>query len=135
MIHDALLSRHKDGVTPLIAHCLPVTTLHHRLCLTLRHYMGSAWTIPQSHVRDWASATFCGARHFITLNATSSSDAEMVAIEKKLAALIDQDFDMAGHLVADIGVESHIRESEVRNMVDGLTHHQIVIHILTVEMD
>ncbi len=104
--------------------------MHHRLGLALRHYLGSAWTLRQSRMRDWASATFCGARHFIALSHDISSDEDRADLEKKLAALVDQDFDMAGHLVADIGVDSHACDT-----IDGVSHHHIVIHILTVEVE
>lgn len=67
----------------------------------------------------WSSATFNGARHAITLQASTSG-----ALDDWLGALPEADFDLRGHLLADIAVAS------IRRISDRVT---IGIEALTVE--
>jgi hypothetical protein len=54
--------------------------------------------------RPWASATFAGARHAISL---SFAGAESVAAGERLLDLLpDHEFDIPGHLVADATVRA-----------------------------
>ena len=117
-------------VSPCIPRSLPVSTLHHRLGLHLRHYLGDAWVLDHSRMRDWASATFVGARHHFTF-CLQSHDQDLPTIySEKLVKLVDQDFDMPGHLVADIGTADHDRVT-----VDAIFAHRITLYVLSVEMD
>lgn len=50
--------------------------------------------------RPWASATFSGARHVVTVNL----DGDDAAIDRWLAALPEAQFAMRHHIVADIAV-------------------------------
>ncbi|MES2058385.1 MAG: hypothetical protein V4564_20780 [Pseudomonadota bacterium] len=54
----------------------------------------------------WASATFSGARHLVSLTASASS-----ALDEWLAALPEADIDVRGHLLASMAVNS-LRRSE-----------------------
>jgi hypothetical protein len=54
--------------------------------------------IPESRERPWASVTFTGARHWFALS-VGPARAEGIA-----AMLPDHEFDLPGHLVADIAV-------------------------------
>ncbi len=67
----------------------------------------------------WASVTFTGARHLLTLEGEASP-----ALEAWLVALPEAELVLRGHLVADLGVES------MRRVGDAVT---VVIEVLTVE--
>lgn len=73
---------------------------------------GSDWT-------RWASATFAGARHLLTLTAPPSP-----ALDAWIAELADADLRLRGHLVADLVIE-HVRQT-----ADAVT---ISLEVLTVE--
>ncbi len=68
----------------------------------------------------WASATFVGARHRLTLSAASGP-----ALDAWLAALPEHEFDLSGHLVADLVIDA------IRRMGDRA---EIEIEVLTVEV-
>ncbi len=55
--------------------------------------------IVQSDWQAWASATFTGARHQMTLAAIPSAK-----LERWLATLSEADIDLRGHLLADIAI-------------------------------
>jgi hypothetical protein len=74
--------------------------------------------IPESRERPWASVTFTGARHWVSLS-VGPARADAVA-----AMLPDHEFDLPGHLVADIAVTG--------TRVDG-DRTVIEIEALTVE--
>lgn len=80
---------------------------------------GCAVEIAASDWTRWASATFVGARHLITLKCTASAE-----LEAWLAALPDADFALRGHLVADLVIE------RVHRQGDAVT---VSLEILTVE--
>ena len=83
---------------------------------------GNGTTIGPSRSEAWASATFRGARHAITL-CLAGDDAP--ARGARLAEEMDGiEFDLPGHLVADIGVRSRSEEA------NGVT---LEIEALTVE--
>lgn len=52
--------------------------------------------------KRWASATFSGARHHYTV--CLSGEAANDVADKATAALIREDFAIAGHIVADLAV-------------------------------
>jgi len=56
----------------------------------------------------WASATFVGARHVLTLSAASGA-----AFEKWLEELPESDFALRGHIVADLVIEGVRRDLRV----------------------
>lgn len=58
-----------------------------------------ALTVAQAGATRWASATFVGARHRLTLAAARSLDADTW-----LGELEDADLPLRGHLVADLKV-------------------------------
>lgn len=71
--------------------------------------------------RRWASATFSGARHQVSLAGTASA-----ALDDWLAGLGDWDVPMPGHLVADVTVAA-VRRTPERIEID--------LEVLTVEAD
>lgn len=68
---------------------------------------------------DWQSLTFVGERHELELRIPPPGSARIV--ERLCAGLIETEFDIPGHILADIAVRKHARRSE-----DGAT-------LLTVE--
>jgi len=69
--------------------------------------------------RPWASVTFSGARHRLTLDAGAAP-----GLDAWLSALPEREIPLRGHLVADVAVAS----TEQRE--DGA---RVVIEVLTVE--
>lgn len=67
----------------------------------------------------WASVTFAGARHTLTLAAQACP-----ALHAWLAALPEEEFALRGHLVADVTVESMRRAG---------SDATVVLEVLTVE--
>jgi hypothetical protein len=131
MLHDRFLRRTIQSPALLVPKILPITTLHHRLGLALQAALGDGWTVVQSQMRDWASATFVGARHSYDLRiALADEHAPQDTYSDSLNALCDQDFDMSGHLVADLTVAHLITIHE-----DGLCWLSATIEVLTVEGD
>ncbi len=85
-----------------------VTTMLDRRLRIAGEAAGIEVAVLQSESTPWASATFNGARHFLTL---SSDDA---GFDAWLAALPEADLPMRGHLVADVVVTARNgREAEV----------------------
>ena len=65
----------------------------------------------------WASATFTGARHVLTLAAAPSD-----ALDRWLAGLPEAEFALRNYLVADIGVTRMTREGMVATVaIEALT--------------
>lgn len=60
---------------------------------------GCPVTITSSNQRRWASATFLGAQHRVTLAGSPSPE-----LEAWVAALPESEFALRGHLVAELGV-------------------------------
>ncbi|MEZ0242790.1 MAG: hypothetical protein ACAH11_05405 [Sphingomonas sp.] len=78
---------------------------------------GCPVSVTESDLVRWASATFTGARHMLTLTGAASP-----ALTRWLADLPEAEFALRGHLVADLSVEAIRREgSDVRAMLEVLT--------------
>jgi hypothetical protein len=75
---------------------------HHRLGHMLSARLGRALRQVDSRELPWASATFAGARHrfhFVV------EDAPMHAAERaRIAALAEEEWALAGHVVADVAL-------------------------------
>lgn len=92
-------------------------TLVERALVAGAEAAGCAVTIPRSDVERWASATFVGARHALTLTGTHS-----VALGAWLAALPEAEFSLRGHLVADLQVTKVSRDGDtVAALLEVLT--------------
>lgn len=92
------------------------TTLQRALLREAR-LAGCAIVIPAAQMTRWASATFTGAQHRLTL--TAPDDA---ALETWLGALSDADIVLRGHLLADIAILSIVRaEGRAMVTVEALT--------------
>jgi hypothetical protein len=94
-------------------------TLLERALLASAEHAACPLSLAESEMDRWASATFTGARHRITLVGRESA-----ALDSWLAGLADADFALRGHLVADLQVV------RVRRAGEALT---ATIEVLTVE--
>lgn len=93
------------------------TTLLERRLRIAAEAAGVAITIVTADATPWASATFNGARHRLTLVG------EGAAFERWVARLPEADLPVRGHLVADLVVRRAVAE-------DGVV---IDLEVLTVE--
>lgn len=80
---------------------------------------GCPVVITKSSSTRWASATFTGARHRLTLTASASP-----ALDAWLASLPEAEFALGEHLVADAVIEGTRRDGTVLTAV---------VEVLTVE--
>jgi len=80
---------------------------------------GPAVTVARHEASGWASATFSGARHRVTIAARATP-----GLDRWLAVLPESEFALRGHLVADVTVAS-VEKSEGRA--------RVVLEALTVE--
>ena len=78
---------------------------------------GCPVAIAEADLTRWASVTFAGARHMLTL-----TGAACPALSRWIAALPEAEFALRGHLVADLSVEAIRRDgAEMRVMLEVLT--------------
>lgn len=94
-------------------------TLIERALVAHGQAAGCAVAITQADMVRWASATFVGARHVLTLYARASP-----SLDRWLAGLPEAEFGLRGHLVADLVVVRTVRDG------DAVT---VSLEILTVE--
>lgn len=88
-----------------------------RALLASAEAAGCPVTTTESDLTRWASVTFTGGRHMLTLKGATSP-----ALTRWIAALPESDFALRGHLVADLSVEAVRREgAEVTVMLEVLT--------------
>ncbi|MEQ1687056.1 MAG: hypothetical protein ABL874_00605 [Sphingopyxis sp.] len=79
-----------------------------RLCRQLLSLFGPGTELIEAQERPWASATFVGARHSVTVRfPLGSADAPPPTI---LAALPNHEFDLPGEIVADCTLTMQRRE-------------------------
>lgn len=101
----------------------PARALEAALLAQFAGFPGSA-AIDERHSIPWASATFGGARHRVALRLEGpGADA---AGDRFLDGLSERDFNLPGHIVADIALLSDARR-------DGGIWARIEIEALTVE--
>ena len=97
---------------------------HDELLRALQGRIGSATPLEIHSARSeaWASATFSGSRHSFAL---ALSGPEAAATTTRLAARLEAiEFDLPGHLVADIAITQRTDEAD---------HSAFSIEALTVE--
>jgi hypothetical protein len=78
-----------------------VATLLERALLEGAQAAGCPLALRASEMKRWASVTFTGARHLLTLAGDASP-----ALDAWLASLPETEFALRDHLVADLVVES-----------------------------
>jgi hypothetical protein len=82
-----------------------------------------------AHEREWASATFSGARH--SLDLLIPAGGESSALPDPIARLSDHEFDLAAEIVADCAVTIGQRHSGT----DGCTRLALRVELLTIVAD
>lgn len=79
---------------------------------------GAAAEVEERVSRLWASITFSGERHRLTLRIESDGG----ALDAFLDGLSEREFELRGHILADIAVVENVRESNlVRLTLEALT--------------
>lgn len=100
---------------------------HQALLAQVMMLAGNGARLLQSGVTPWASATFVGARHRLTLVMTGR---DAMARARTLAkAAPDHEFAMAGHFVADFGVEA------MREALDARDEVEVVMDMLALTVE
>jgi hypothetical protein len=94
-------------------------TLLERALTAAAGAMGCAVRITEAEMQRWASATFAGAQHRLTLASTASP-----LLDSWLAALPEAEFNLRGHLVADLTVMRVSRDGDAVS---------VALEVLTVE--
>lgn len=117
-----LLRRPPDSILP----CSPRPVrrdCHGRLIAALVEKVGEDCVANDARLTSWASATFIGARHDVTL-VLHGADAAVRA-EALAATLPDADFVLPGHIVADLAVDGFA--------LTGEEEARLALSILTIE--
>jgi hypothetical protein len=81
-----------------------------------------ALTVEEIRSRSWASATFAGARHELSFRI--EGEGVNAAADAFLATLTAAEFDLRGHILADIALVSEARSDDgnlVRISLEALT--------------
>ena len=85
-------------------------------------FVGFVMVVEEIRSRSWASATFAGARHELTFRI--SGDGAAAAADDFLAHLTATEFEMRGHIMADISLVADERtdgDAEIRISLEALT--------------
>lgn len=78
-----------------------------RAVQTMAQRQGCPVSVIANSSTRWASATFTGARHLLSLTAQPGA-----ALDDWLANLADDDFTLRGHLVADVAISAVTRQPD-----------------------
>lgn len=102
---------------------------HSRLMTQIASLAGENALIRESHSRPWASATFVGAQHFITLEFSETSG-DTPDAQAFIDRLPEAEFSVPGHIVADATIDS--RDSEWLDRGAAIRTH-LRLAVLTIE--
>ena len=84
------------------------------------NFVNFGMTIEEIRSRSWASVTFTGARHELTFRVAGEGAA--AAADRFLENLEAAEFDLRGHILADIALVSQERSGDwIRISLEGLT--------------
>lgn len=114
-----LLRRPNESIRP----CEPRPArrdCHGRLTEQCAALIGADAALVDAAMSPWCSATFTGARHVVRFSVDSLCDADALS-----ARLADQDWGIAGHIVADCAIEA--------DTVNAAGQRVLTIGLLTVE--
>jgi len=95
------------------------------LCGTFGNFHGT-FRVDELTSRSWASVTFSGARHSVAFTLEGEGAAD--AADAFVAAMADAEFDLRGHILADMTLAGQERSP-------GGERVQLRIEALTVEDD
>ncbi len=77
---------------------------------------------------DWASATFVGSTHEITIRLKGTAVAIMACVARMVDKLPERDIPIAGRIVADIAIDA----GEQVNMADNIVAITLTVNALTI---
>lgn len=100
-----------------------------KLIRTVMEICGEGSELVGAHEREWASATFSGARHSLDL-LIPAGDGDAV-LPDAVAGLPDHEFDLPGEIVADCAVTIGQRQRRA----DGCTRLTVHVELLTIAAD
>jgi hypothetical protein len=86
------------------------------------NFVNLVLTVEEIRSRSWASATFAGARHELSFRL--EGEGAGAAADAFLATLTAAEFDLRGHILADIALVSEARSDDgnvVRISLEALT--------------
>ncbi|MCE7797711.1 hypothetical protein LWE61_14265 [Sphingobium sufflavum] len=104
------LARRNDAIKPSSPRPMR-RDCHGRLLTALVEMAGPGSETIDSHITGWASATFVGARHGVTL--VIRGDNVEVRAAALRQSLPDAEFALAGHIVADLSVDHCSADDDV----------------------
>lgn len=97
----------------------PGTELERAICASFGH-LPAALEVEERSSRPWASITFVGARHRLRLGLRGPGAAALA--DAFLCGLPEREFDLRGHLMADIALIEDVRgDGSVRLTLEALT--------------
>ena len=88
----------------------------------IMNYLNFGMVVEEIRSRSWASATFSGARHELTFRMAGEGAA--AAADRFILHLRAAEFDLRGHIMADIALvsdERHDEEDLIRISLEALT--------------
>jgi len=97
------------------------TALLRALCVHFVHFAG-LFRVDELSSRGWASVTFTGARHKVAFSLEGEGAAR--AADGFAAQLADAEFDLDGHIIADIALVGEERSpagDRVKVRIEALT--------------
>jgi hypothetical protein len=100
-----------------------------KLIRTVLAICGDGSELVRAHEREWASATFSGARHNLELLVPVEDKA--APLPAAIAALPDHDFELAGEIVADCAITFGQRS----RTADGRILLALRVELLTIVAD
>ncbi len=100
-----------------------------KLIRTVMEICGDDSELVGAHEREWASATFSGARHSLDLLIPANDEGG--ALPDAIARLPDHEFDLMGEIVADCAVTIGQRHRSA----DGGTRLAVRVELLTIAAD
>lgn len=107
----------------------PAQSAAAKLIRAVMEVCGDGCELVGAHEREWASATFSGARH--SLDLLIQADDEGAALPDAIARLPDHEFDLVGEIVADCAVTIGQRGRSA----DGRVRIALRVELLTIAAD
>lgn len=107
----------------------PAQSVVAKLIRAVLEVCGEGSELVGAHEREWASATFSGARHSLDLLIQAKDEGG--ALPDTIARLPDHEFDLAGEIVADCAVTIGQRSRGA----DGRARLALRVELLTIAAD
>ena len=89
------------------------------LAALIEHFGSNRVSVRRASERPWASATFSGARHMFELAVEAQGDSALISA--RAGSLHDDQFEMPGHIVADLVCRCEGNGDQQAIIVEALT--------------